>query len=209
MLGVATASLALRTVADAPAPGEVAPLHGAAKGGAASESSRAGARVARWWRDSWVGLLADAAVLTVVCLVALLPFVGGTHNSGWDPLLDHALAPLIALWCAAPSACPLRSAPLHQTCKPASTLPCFPAVSARLLTTTIGSPAAPGGVARVLRHPALASMGKYAFHVYLLHALVLLVASAWGVDVEAAPSVVTLLLISWLLGGLCASHLII
>lgn len=54
----------------------------------------------------------------------------------------------------------------------------------------------------MLRHPALAGAGKYAFHVYLLHALVILVATAAGVDVDAAPSIVAVILIAWLLGGL-------
>lgn len=169
MLGVATAALALRAVADAPAPGEVAPLQGTTKDGAASEGAKAGAWVARWARESWVGLLADAAVLTVACLIVLLPMVGRENSTGWEPLLQHALAPLFALW---------------------------------LLATTVGSPAAPGGVARVLRHPALASMGKYSFHVYLLHTLVVLVVTAAGLDVTAAPNIVALLLVTSLLAGL-------
>jgi peptidoglycan/LPS O-acetylase OafA/YrhL len=86
---------------------------------------------------------------------------------------------------------------------------CTPHASsyARLLATTVGSPAAPGGVARVLRHPALASMGKYSFHVYLLHTLVVLVVTAAGLDVTAAPNIVALLLVTSLLAGLCAPRL--
>jgi hypothetical protein len=116
MLGVAAAALALRAVADAPAPGEVAPLQGTTKDGAASEGAKAGAWVARWARESWVGLLADAAVLTVACLIVLLPMVGRENSTGWEPLLQHALAPLFALWCAAHSVVlgPL-AAPAHRT----------------------------------------------------------------------------------------------
>merc|ERR1740130_1532380 len=105
MLGVAGAAVALRATTDAPAPGEEAPLNAPVKEGA--KSQRAKAWGVCWAREPWVGLLADGAALSVVCLVVLLPLVGGSHLKGWDPLLDHAFAPLLALWCAAPSAVPL------------------------------------------------------------------------------------------------------
>ena len=102
MLGVAVAALALRATTDAPAPGEEAPLNAPVKDGA--KSQRAKAWGGCWAREPWVGLLADGAALSVVCLIVLLPLVGGSHRTGWDPLLDHAFSPLLALWCAAPSA---------------------------------------------------------------------------------------------------------
>ena len=101
MLGVAAGALALRASAIAPTPGEVAPLQAAAKNGAASDVV-----VTRWRGNAWAGLVADITALSVVCLVTLLPLRGGTHIEGWDPLLEHALSPLLALWCAMPSAAP-------------------------------------------------------------------------------------------------------
>lgn len=58
----------------------------------------------------------------------------------------------------------------------------------------------------MLGQPALASAGKYSFHVYLLHKIVILIATAGGWDqyTMAGSGVVAILLISWLLGGLCA-----
>ena len=56
----------------------------------------------------------------------------------------------------------------------------------------------------MLRHPALAGAGKYSFHVYLLHRIVMLIGIAAGVDVAASASIVAVLLITFLLGGLCA-----
>jgi peptidoglycan/LPS O-acetylase OafA/YrhL len=50
-------------------------------------------------------------------------------------------------------------------------------------------------------------MGKYSFHVYLLHTLVVLVVTAAGLDVTAAPNIVALLLVTSLLAGLCAPRL--
>jgi len=50
-------------------------------------------------------------------------------------------------------------------------------------------------------------MGKYSFHVYLLHVLVVLVMTAAGLDVMAAPNIMALLLVASLLAGLCAPRL--